>query len=325
MAKASMGEYAAFHTPNGVRFMKNNKLASQKGIPQEVVNYLKKQLGENLEPPKSVPETPKYKRPSPEESARLKAESLQVPVELQRTDEEMAAARPQEEPQSLTGDTLSVQDFEEEFNPEPEEVPHAPETGETQPMAGATLPTPSVDADFLESVSIHTASIFDIAEALFNRFGLYTVYINRLPNADEINPLTGEMFSKYHHGIAYQAAIRAQNSGVLNRAPELGRQSIDENRHASANLPLDSQPVTMGQARRENSFAYRTSVRASQSEPQTEIIHITNPDGTVTAERREIPQGEIGKVNGAAQRYDKDEDQPLVEPQLGRQVIRPDW
>ena len=309
MAKATFGEYAAFHTPNGLRFMKNSKLASQRAIPEDVVNYLKKQLGENLEPPKSVPETPKYKRPSPEESARLKAESLQVPVELQRSEEEMEAARPDEEP-------LTVEDFIDEY--QPEEVPHAPETGEI-------MPTPSVDPDFLESVSIHTASVFDIAEALFNRFGLYTVYLNRLPGADEINPLTGEMFSKYHHGIAYQAAIRAQNSGVLNRAPELGRQSIDENRHASANLPLDSQPVTMGQARRDNSFAYRTSVRASHSEPQTEIIHVTNPDGTVTAERREIPQGEIGKNNGAAQRFDKDEDQPLIEPQLGKQVIRPDW
>jgi len=312
MAKVSHGEYGAFTTPNGIRFQRNNRLTSEKAVPLEVAALLKKQLGAADPIVNEVPKTPKFPMPSEEEKARLRAESLQVPPELQRTPEQMVEATPPELGivDTTTAETpLTKDDFVDNYNPE-------------EPT---TTLEPSVDADFLEQVSIHSASVFDIAEALYNRFGIYSVYLDRLPEADEVNPLTGELFSKYHHGIAYQASIRAKNQGTIHRNPEMGRKMVDEGRAASADLPLDTQPATMGEARRTNAFAYRTSPRAQQAEPKSEIIHVRQPDGTIVAERRDIPEGEVGQANGANQRYDKDEDQPLVEPAFGKQVIRPNW
>ena len=319
MANAEFGEYAAFLTPGGIRYQKNKKMVSVKSVPPEVVSFLKKKLGV-LEEIKPVPETPRFPRPSEEELAKMRAESQEVAPELARSDAEMAAARPV--PIEVTEPTpaevpLTSEDFEE------------PSPNATEAPADQIPPEPpepaDFDDDFLEQISIHTASISDIAEALYTRFGIYTAYLGRLPVADEINPLTAEAFTKYHLGIAYQAAIRVQNSGILNRPAEAARIKLEQNRAAAANLPLDNQPETMGEARRQNSFAYRTSVAASQPPAQTEIIHVKQPDGTYVAVTREIPPGEIGKNNGAAQRYDRDEDAPIVEPQMGKKVIRPDW
>lgn len=323
--KAVFGEYAAFVTNGGVRYMKNSKLTSEKAIPPEVVAYLNKNL-EQPKPEEQKPQ-PQFAPPTPEESARLKAESLQVPPELQRTPEEMAAHTPDpvEEAEPLTPDDFDVPPAptpdvaSPEPEPTPEEVPHAPEPGEK-------LPDNVVDPDFLESVSIHTAPLQDIVEALYNRFGIYTVHLGKLPEGDEINPLTGEQFTKYHLGIAYQASIYAQNKGILARDPEGNRRAIDEGRAASANFQVDERPKTVGEARRMNTFDYRTSPQGTQGVATTEIVHERGADGELHAVQREIPEGETGQFNGARAKYDAEEDQPIVEPVMGgKPVIRPRW
>jgi hypothetical protein len=158
----------------------------------------------------------------------------------------------------------------------------------------------TVDTDFLESVSIYSAPIESIVQALYDRFGIYTVYLRQLPNPDEINPLTGEIFTKYHQGIAYQAAISALNRGVLDVPAEEGRKSIDQGRDASANFEkqLAPQPRTFGEARRANNFDYRTSVRGNN---------------------------EIQSGSGQPQRHDNDEDEMIVEPRMGVPTINPHW
>lgn len=311
MAKAAFGEYAAFDTQGGIRFMKHSKLTSEKAIPSEVVAYLRKQLGD--EPKQELPPQ-KFAPPTEEQKKQLREESLKTAPELQR-------------------DELSPEDFEENYQPEEPSVPK-PEV-EPRPsndeIIGAEIidkgitGTP-VDPDFLESVSIHTASLQDMVEALYNRFGIYTVYLQKLPESDEINPLTAENFTKYHLGIAYQAAIYAQNKGLLDREPEVGRQRMDEGREAAKNWQVDQQPRTVGEARRANSFDYRTSPQGTRSEARTEIVHETDENGQVHAVQRDIPEGETGQYNGARARYDKDEDEPLVEPNFGgKPVIRPNW
>jgi hypothetical protein len=319
MAKVVFGEYAAFVTQGGVRFQKDKKLIGEKSVPPEVVAYLYKRLGVE-------PKAPKFAPPTEAEKAKLRAESLETPPELERTPEEMEAARniPVEVPQEPAPvvDPLTEDDFDtpdEPLEPTPAE---APLPSEELPNKDAQV----VDSTFLESVSIHTAPLEDIAEALYNRFGLYSVYLGRLPAADEVNPLTGETFTKYHLGIAYQAAIRAQNSGILNRSPEVARAKLDEGRAASANMQVDPVARTMGDARRENSFAFRTSVRASDTNPRTEVVHEKGADGLMHAVQREIPAGETGISNGANAKYDKEEEEMLVEPNFSsKKVIRPDW
>lgn len=279
MAKANFGQYTAFHTNGGIRFMQDSKLTSEAKLPVEVVAYLKKSLGETQE--QIAPAITNFAMPTEEEKRQLLADSLIVKPELQA---------------------------------EPDEI------------AAPAAPVAPVDTDFIESVSIHTASLQDIAQALLERFGIYSIYLGTLPSMDEINPLTGEMFTKYHLGIAYQAAIRGQNTGLLSRPAEFNRKVIDEGRYASANLPLDVPAATMGQARRENSYEFRTSPQGNDAKPQTEIIHVTGDDGIVRAEQRVIPEGETGHFNGASARYDKEEDEVLVQPNFsGKPVIRPNW
>ena len=334
MAKVVHGEWAAFHTQGGIRFQHNNKLISEKAVPPEMVSYLKEKLGSVVkENPVQEQPVQKFAPPSEEEKARLRAESLAVKPELERSDEEMAAAR----------DTLTGADFDVPVNDAEaqgmEMVAENPELY-TQPLDAAGLePLPRTaepaglhpvpDTDFLDSISIHTASLKDIAEALYNRFGLYTVYLDSLPVGDEINPLTGEPFNKYHLGIAYQAAIRAQNSGILTRDPEMNRKALDQGRDASANFQDQFVPVpqTMGEARRADSFDYRTSVRGTQSVPTTVTEHVVGEDGVMRAVTREMTAQEQQNYtpNGATSVYDPGEDEPLVRPSMGKQVIRPNW
>ncbi len=323
MAKLQFGEYGAWTTKKGlIRFTKNNKMVSETSLPPEVVEYLKKKL------------QPKFPRPSEEEIARMRAESLEVKPELQAT------------PEKLAEDAAALTD--NDFNDSPAEVTLTSETADTEPSAeqmhevskaldssaehNASLdangnePLPrAVEPDFLESVSIHTAKLDDITRALYERFGIYTVYLRQLPNPDEINPLTAEPFTKYHQGIAYQAAIGAQNRGVLDRPAEEGRRLLDEGRSASQNFRVDPVPQTMREARQADSFDFRTSVRGNETQATTEIVHITDDNGIVHAVQREIPKGQTGEFNGASSRYDAEEDERIVEPQMGKQVIRPDW
>jgi hypothetical protein len=276
MGKVTFGEYAGFITKNQVRFMKNNRLTSEKNVPVEVVNFIRKKL-----------KVEDFVSPEIKEVAEM------LPEVVNNTTEE---------PQSL------------ELEPNP----------------------PQVDPDFLESVSVHTADLQTIAEALYQRFGIYSVYLGDMPRIDEINPLTGEVFTKYHLGVAYQAAIRARTTGVLNKRPEEGRVAIDTGREAAKNLkesfiPL---PKTLGEAKEQDSFSYRTSVRGSsgygQASSKGELVNVQGEDGTVRVERvspEDVSQGKSpsGMISVMPDgRFDLDE--PLAEPPFrGEKIIRPDW
>lgn len=319
MSKEAHGDYAAYTTPGGVRFQYQGKLVSVNAVPVEVAQLLTTKLTGNRGQVEQ-----KFPKPTPEELEKIRAEQLAPKPGLEADPAKLATDA------ANAADRLTADDFDE---PEPPVDPSPPEEGadfiapEAPTLQEQVAARPAtIDPSFLEAVSIHSASLQDIAEALYNRFGIYTVYLRKLPEQDEINPLTGVSFSKYHLGIAYQAAIYAQNHGILNTPPEVHRQKIDQNRFAAKNTPLDEAPQTMGEARRANSFDYRTSVRGNQDTATTEIVHITDPEtGVVKAVQRVIPAGSVGENNGAAQRYDADEEERIVEPRFGKQVIRPNW
>lgn len=279
MAKVVFGEYAAFRTQGGIRFQKDNKLIAEKNVPSNVVEYLKKNLGED---------TKQYEQDA---IAKAKEESLK---NLDKTPNEV-----QEEKEPL-----SPEDFDEEPSEEAKT---------------------SMESDFMERVSIHTASIEDIAQALYERFGIYTVYLKKLPMADEVNPLTGEQFTKYHQGIAYQAAIRVQNVGL--RDPESGKKAMVAGREAHQNVEQQFQPIpgNMAAHAQQNSFAYRTAPEGTKTVAETEIVHVKQPDGSIRAERKEIPVEERRSNAGSKRVSDEFTDEPIVEPRFGQKVVRPDW
>ena len=352
MGKAVFGEFAAFDTQGGVRFMKNGKLASENSVPPEVVAFLKNKLSETQPTEIETPEVSSPVRPvlTDEQKAELRAESLRVKPELQASPEKLqedAAALTSEDFDFSEPEPTNVEEADTEPTPEQmHEVSQAldstgqaplPRTDGFVPDAigyNPDLPVPEPSKDdysgeisnnFLETVSIHTADLKDIVRSLYERFGIYTVYLGQLPNPDEINPLTGEMFTKYHQGIAYQAALGAQNRGVLDRKPEEGRRLMDEGRNASQNIKVDPAPQTLSEARRTNSFDYRTSVNGNENVSATEIVHVMGEDGVLHAVQRPIQTGEGVSANGAPSRYDEKEDELIVEPRMGKQVIRPNW
>lgn len=336
MAKEVFGEYAAFVTQGGVRFQKNNKLTSENAVPQEVVAYLKNKLGVTGTPtnptPVEVKEEPKFPMPTEEEKARLRAESLQVKPELQLTPEEEAQRALAGVPDNEA--PLEPVDFDEPENVIAEITQHAEQDPEFHRGYAEAMETtsPQVDPDFLESVSIYTASLDDMVQALYDRFGIYTVYLKKPPQSDEVNPITGEAFTKYHLGIAYQAALAAQSRGILDHDPSSIRKDMDAGRAASANVADSMQPVayTMGEARRQNNFDYRTSVRGTETIATTEIVHEVDPNtGQVHAVQRPIQRTEEPQGSGAQSRMPRgdDEDEPILEPPImgTRPIIRPNW
>lgn len=320
MAKIAHGQYGAFTSNKGIRFTKDKKMTSRDSIPPEVVVLLESRL-------KDAPTEATRPVLTDEQKAELRAASLQVKPELQASPEKLA-----EDAEALTEEDFQVEETMEEST-----EPSATQMQEVSQVL-APAPQPPVDNmhvapgaeqfpedNFLETVSIHTAPLEDIVRALYERFGIYSVYLRQLPNPDEINPLTGEPFTKYHQGIAYQAAIGAQNRGILDRPAEEGRRLMDEGRNASANFRVDEAPRTMADARRADSFDYRTSVRGNESTAASEIVHVKDENGVVHAVQRELPKGQTGEFNGAGSKYDADEDEVLVVPQMGKQVIRPNW
>lgn len=319
MAKVVFGEFSAYTTPGGIRFMKNNRLTSESSVPVEVVNYLRQKLGDDST--KVVPastEQPKFPRPSEEELARMRAESV-ASLTGQPGDE----VKTLEQPTPIGNEDFDTPDIPDTTLEPPAEIVSQVEEHVAEHEA-------KVDSNFLESVSIHTADLKDIAQALYERFGIYTVYLGTLPQADEINPLTATAFTKYHLGIAYQAAIYAQNQGLLEREPEMQRRNMDAGREASANFKVDPVAHTMRESRQANDFNYRTSVRGTQTQATTRIEHLMGEDGQLHAVQVPIPASELGdpNFNGAGQRYDKDEDEQIVEPPMSmgvRPVIRPNW
>lgn len=285
--KHTFGEYGAFTTKNSIRFQKDNKIVAEKDVPPEVVVFLRKKLDRPVEDSSS---------PTPPPSPALE------PIEPM-TVEEAAQA-------------LDESDFDEPVKGDNSDLPDTPDPVHPVQEARDEM------SDFVESVSIHTAELADIAEALYERFGIYTVYLQRPPASDEVDPLTGVPFTKYHLGVAYQAAIRARNTGVFAVNPENHRQAIEDGRKAHENRrdQYEARPKTQGEAAKMNTFAYRTSVRGTQKKVDKEIVH-TEVDGVTRTERVESPSGTRTIMPDG--RHDFDE--PIAEPQLRKQVIRPDW
>lgn len=313
MGKEIFGEYAAFDSGRGIRYQKNNKLVSVNEVPEEVVSYLNNKLDVAPEPPK---DKPRFPRPSEEELARMREESLKPAPGLELTPEEearRAVTPPNEVLEHDEGD---------------EDTPDYTDIELSESAAGDM-------SKYMERVSIYTAGIKDIAQALYDRFGIYTIYLNEVPQTDEINPLTGEAFTRYHQGIAYQALVKARGSGFFNRNPELAAQAVTEGRVAHENYQTaagdprhtdHSQPTDTNAA--PDSFAYRTSPAANNEQQTHYIAHEPDPvTGEMRAVQRAIPNAaqHSGKVNNSRQRFDANQDEMIVEPQFGQQVVRPDW
>lgn len=80
-----------------------------------------------------------------------------------------------------------------------------------------------------ESRSVDTVNLRTLIEALYNRFGIYTVYLNRTPTRSDINPITGAMMNSLTLGQANQGFRTAQRLGT-SWNPEAIRAQISQAR-----------------------------------------------------------------------------------------------
>lgn len=317
MAKEVFAEYAAFDSRGGIRFMHKGKMISENAVPPEVVELLKHKIATQKEP-----EAPKFPRPTPEQIAQLKAESLQVPEHLRLTPEEEATRFVPDNEAPLTPD-----DFDEPVDVPPVEEPVnlVPPEDLTPQRKEPTTAQKEATSDFLEQVSIHTAPLADMVQALYERFGIYTVWLEQMPEGDETNPLTGEQFTKYHLGIAYQAKIQARHRGLSD--PSQSQKAMVQSRAAHENFQDQFEPIahTLGEARAQDNFNYRTSPHGTRSVAATEIQHVLGEDGKMHAVQVPVPLSEHGGV--AQSRFDPKEEEQIVEPPIfgNKQIIKPDW
>ena len=169
------------------------------------------------------------------------------------------------------------------------------------PLPDEEIPAPTAppqDANIysqedIDSVSIYTVPIAMLAEALHERFGVYTVFRGEMPTESEVSPLTGQPMTAYQRGEAYQAARRAIAQGVLDMDFEQVKMDLDGSQKASEELretfDRPTQILSVEDHRRLNTFDSRTSMAAMKTRTYDNI------------------------------------DEPVAEPNMMGEIIRPNW
>lgn len=174
------------------------------------------------------------------------------------------------------------------------------------------------DNEIEESSSIHGASLEDLARAMYDRFGVYTIFLNQFPQNNEISPISGEPMASYDRGVAYQAAKRSTSSMKDYVAIKARRESIKETIYGVAQVEGESS----------NDFNHRTSIKGGNTQAPTagQIIHVKDPvTGVVHAERAPLEEAEEPQGSQNSARH-PGEEELIVEPNLnGKPVIRPNW
>lgn len=311
MAKAKHGEYGAFTVGNGLRFQFRNKLIKEGEVPPVVVETLKRELGI----PVAQIESRFNQATSPEETAKV------VDTPAQRD----------EEGQALQEAPLNPADFELVQNATQEAFETVEEVQQTVNEIQQTVnDTALVIDEFLKSLTIQ-----ELAKILEERFGVYTIWLNRYPENDEISPITGEPMPHYEVGMAYNAAKRAFIQGRLTTINYEGLKKVREESIAQGKIIRESynEPVqqpTEAQNEAQNNFDFRTSVRAAnQSEPQVApLIHVKDPTtGLMVAMRDPNWEPRPADLNGAQSVSHPGEVEKLVQPPLNQAqpTIRPNW
>lgn len=275
MAKLQYGNYSAWLTGDILRVACDNKLVRMETVPPDALRYFREAFDMD-------------KR----DAAREKAKALKTAQEASKPSKGKVG-RPKKE---NAAESLS-EGNERKLAPseEPEVLP-AP-----APLPDEEVPTPTAppqDANIysqedIDAVSIYTVPIAMLAEALHERFGVYTVFRGEMPTESEVSPLTGQPMTAYQRGEAYQAARRAIAQGVLDMDFEQVKMDLDGSQKASEELretfDKPTQILSVEDHRRLNTFDSRTSMAAMKTRTYDDI------------------------------------DEPVAEPNMMGEIIRPNW
>jgi len=292
--KVSYGQYVAYAVGNSARFSVSGRpgLIKRGDVPENIAVHLETQLG--LEPKETKSNLDKTMEAELPKTQPAPVEpQFEAPLELSDFDDgvDMDAA------------TQQIAEFYgvPELPPVPEGIPLGPR--------------------------LQDADIYQIAQELSDRFGVYTAWLKRYPEDGEISPVTGELMPLYERGVYYQYARRILNQNTLN-----GR-DYEDMKAQQAFAKLRSQEIRRGydqpmpaptvqQSQQANDFAYRTSVQGGNAMSQhvaPPIVHVTNAQGVVQAVRGEMPSERPATISRQT------DEGPVSEPNFGGQIIRPNW
>lgn len=280
MAKLQYGNYSAWLTGDILRVACDNKLVRMETVPPDALRYFREAFDMD-------------KR----DAAREKAKALKTAQEASKPSKgKVGRPKKQSAAESLSeGNTDKLAQSETAPSEEPEVLP-AP-----APLPDEEIPTPTApphDANIysqedIDAVSIYTVPIAMLAEALHERFGVYTVFRGEMPTESEVSPLTGQPMTAYQRGEAYQAARRAIAQGVLDMDFEQVKMDLDGSQKASEELretfDRPTQILSVEDHRRLNTFDSRTSMAAMKTRTYDDI------------------------------------DEPVAEPNMMGEIIRPNW
>lgn len=168
-------------------------------------------------------------------------------------------------------------------------------------------PTPIEDNDMelleqLQAESIHNASLADLCNELYERFGIYTCYLQREPNQTDVHPVTGNLMNNFTLGQTRTQYMIARKTGasfnekVMEKILQVkDQQRFDFKSHRAEHPEVFERPATEDEA------------------------HLT------VKEWRELRNSEkpIMKTEHGRRGDGTDEDELYAEPPINGKTIRP--
>ena len=298
MAKLQYGNYSAWLTGDILRVACDNKLVRMETVPPDALRYFREAFDMDKrdaarEKAKALKTAQEASKPSKGKVGRPKKQNAAESL----SEGNQSNIEPSAQPTPAQSEPAPAQSVQS--NPAPSEDPEV--LPAPAPLPDEEIPTPTAppqDANIysqedIDAVSIYTVPIAMLAEALHERFGVYTVFRGELPTESEVSPLTGQPMTAYQRGEAYQAARRAIAQGVLDMDFEQVKMDLDGSQKASEELretfDRPTQILSVEDHRRLNTFDSRTSMAAMKTRTYDDI------------------------------------DEPVAEPNMMGEIIRPNW
>lgn len=296
MAKLQYGNYSAWLTGDILRVACDNKLVRMETVPPDALRYFREAFDMD-------------KR----DAAREHAKAIKTAQEASKPSKgKVGRPRKQNAAESLSegngrniapGVDTHKSKIESSVQPAPSEEPEV--LPAPAPLPDEEVPAPAAppqDANIysqedIDAVSIYSVPLKMLAEAMYSRFGVYTVFRGEMPEDEAISPLTARPMTAYQRGEAYQACRRAIGQRDLEQDFEQMKVDRDSSVRTSQELretfDKPTQILSLADHRRMDTFDSRTSLAAM-------------------------------KQSTMESTYREDTDEPVAQPTFG-EVIRPNW
>lgn len=264
--------YDAVIVKDTPRFRLNRKMVATDSVPENIKMELIRRIAE-------------------EKERRLAAPAVVEGDTTEQNSEGTIFEAPEEEAQAAAK-ALSDADFTEPTGPD--------EPAKYTPYELELIGEIERLKEQVSESGLETATIFELANELYKRFGVYTVFINQPPKDGDVHPFNGEVMTRYETGLAYQKFNQVTAQGKLKKDFGSQYQEVERSREASQThrkIMEQNAVMTPTDHEKQNTFAYRTSVNGQNRRSTVTKSHVNDPIS----------------------------EDATVEPNIRGVTIRPDW